>query len=329
MLKNKILYIVVFFFILLAVGSGGFYIIGGEKWSVVDSIYMTIITLSTTVGFGEVHELTETGKIWAIVVIMFGVTGFAILISQLGSYLIEFKQYRKRKMNKKIKKMKDHYILCGYGRMGAVIARELAEKNISFVIIEINEKKTSLMDDLGYKFIKQDATLDETLINANIEHAKGIVVTLSTDQENLFVTMSARNLNQTAYVLGRCAKQDTGKKLIRAGANKVVNPYITGGHKMAELLLAPYLEDTVSLASPGHNLDIVIDEFKLKNIDRYDGIMIKDSKFREEYNLVIVGLIDEDEKSILNPDPHTILNIQHKIILLGSKENIDKFSETI
>ena len=319
----------VFFFILLAVGSGGFYIIGGEKWSVVDSIYMTIITLSTTVGFGEVHELTETGKIWAIVVIMFGVTGFAILISQLGSYLIEFKQYRKRKMNKKIKKMKDHYILCGYGRMGAVIARELAEKNISFVIIEINEEKTSLMDDLGYKFIKQDATLDETLINANIEHAKGIVVTLSTDQENLFVTMSARNLNQTAYVLGRCAKQDTGKKLIRAGANKVVNPYITGGHKMAELLLAPYLEDTVSLASPGHNLDIVIDEFKLKNIDRYDGIMIKDSKFREEYNLVIVGLIDEDEKSILNPDPHTILNIQHKIILLGSKENIDKFSETI
>ena len=232
-------------------------------------------------------------------------------------------------MENKIKKMKDHYIICGYGRMGAVIAKELSEKNIPFVIIEINEKKTSLMDNLGYKFIKQDATLDETLINANIGHAKGIVVTLSTDQENLFVTMSARNLNQTAYVLGRCAKQDTGKKLIRAGANRVVNPYITGGHKMAELLLAPYLEDTVSLASSGHNLDIVIDEFKLKDIDRYDGIMIKDSKFREDYNLVVVGLIDENKKSMLNPDPHTILNIQHKIILLGSKENIDKFSETI
>ena len=141
--------------------------------------------------------------------------------------------------------------------------------------------------------------------------------------------MSARNLNQAAYVLGRCAKEDTGKKLKRAGANKVVNPYITGGHKMAELLLAPYLEDTVSLSSAGHNLDIVIDEFKLKDIDRYDGLMIKDSKFREDYNLVVVGLIDENKKSMLNPDPHTILNIQHKIILLGSKENIDKFSETI
>jgi len=329
MLKNKILYVVAFFFILLAIGSGGFYIVGGEKWSVVDSIYMTIITLSTTVGFGEVHELTETGKIWAIVVIMFGVTGFAILISQLGSYLIEFKQYRNQKMENKIKKMKDHYIICGYGRMGAVIAKELSEKNVPFVIIEINEIKTSLMDDLGYKFIKQDATLDETLINANIGHAKGIVVTLSNDQENLFVTMSARNLNQTVYVVGRCAKQDTGKKLKRAGANRVVNPYITGGHKMAELLLAPYLEDTVSLASPSHNLDIVIDEFKLEDIDRYNGIMIKEAKFREDYNLVIVGLIDENEKSMLNPDPHTILNIHHKIILLGSKENIDKFSETI
>ena len=132
MLKNKILYILAFFIILLAVGSGGFYIISGpEKWSVVDSIYMTVITLST-VGFGEVHKLTETGKIWAIVVIMFGATGFAILISQLGSYLIEFKQYRNQKMENKIKKMKDHYIICGYGRMGAVIAKELSEKKYSF-----------------------------------------------------------------------------------------------------------------------------------------------------------------------------------------------------
>ena len=318
-----------FFFILLGIGSCGFYIIGGEKWSVIDSIYMTIITLSTTVGFGEVHELTEAGKIWAIVVIMFGVTGFAILISQLGSYLIEFKQYRIRKMKKNINKMRDHYIICGYGRMGAVIAKELREKNIPFVIIEINEEKTMIMEDLGYKYIKQDATLDETLINANIEHAKGIVVTLSTDQENLFVTMSARNLNRDAYLLGRCAKLDTGKKLKRAGANKVVNPYITAGHKMAELLLAPYLEDTTSLKSPTHDLDMVIDEFKLKDIDRYDGIMIKDSKFREDYNLALVGLIDEHKKSTLNPDPHTILNVNQTIILLGSKENIDKFSDTI
>ena len=326
---NKILYVLLFFIILLTVGSGGFYLIGRpENWSIIDSIYMTVITLST-VGFGEVHNLDQAGKIWTIIVIMFGVTGFTIIISQIGSYLIEFKQYRKRKMNKKIKKMKDHYILCGYGRMGAVIARELAEKNIPFIIIEINEEKTNKMEELGYVYLQQDATLDETLINANIEHAKGIAITLSTDQENLFVTMSARNLNQTAFLLGRCAKWDTGKKLKRAGANKIVNPYITGGHKMAELLLAPYLEDTVSLASPGHNLDIVIDEFKLKDIDRYDGIMIKDSKFREDYNLVIVGLIDENGKSELNPDPHTIINIQHTIILLGSKENIDKFSETI
>ena len=329
MIKNRKTYIIIIFVTLLIFGSGGFYLIeGSDNWSIIDSIYMTVITLST-VGFGEVHELTEAGKIWAIVVIMFGVTGFAILISQLGSYLIEFKQYRKRKMENKIKKMRDHYIICGYGRMGAVIANELAEKNIPFVIIEINEEKTILMEDLGYKYIKQDATLDETLINANIEHAKGVVVTLSTDQDNLFVAMSAKNLNPTAYLLGKCAKQDTGEKMLRAGANKVVNPYTTAGHKMAELLLAPYLEDTASLKSPTHDLDMVIDEFKLKDIDRYDGIMIKDSKFREDFNLVLVGLIDEHKKSTLNPDPHTILNVNQTIILLGSKENIDKFSDTI
>ena len=329
MIKNRKTYIIIIFVTLLIFGSGGFYLIeGSDNWSIIDSIYMTVITLST-VGFGEVHELTQAGKIWAIVVIMFGVTGFAILISQLGSYLIEFKQYRKRKMENKIKKMRDHYIICGYGRMGAVIAKELAEKNIPFVIIEINEEKTMIMDDFGYKYIKQDATLDETLINANIKRAKGIVVTLSTDQENLFVTMSARNLNPDANLLSRCAQKDTGKKLKRAGANKVVNPYTTAGHKMAELLLAPYLEDTASLRSPTHDLDMVIDEFKLVDIDRYDGIMIKDSKFREDFNLVLVGLIDEHKKSTLNPDPHTILNVNQTIILLGSKENIDKFSDTI
>ena len=165
---NKILYVLLFFIILLTVGSGGFYLIGRpENWSIIDSIYMTVITLST-VGFGEVHNLDQAGKIWTIIVIMFGVTGFTIIISQIGSYLIEFKQYRKRKMNKKIKKMKDHYILCGYGRMGAVIARELAEKNIPFIIIEINEEKTNKMEELGYVYLQQDATLDETLINANI-----------------------------------------------------------------------------------------------------------------------------------------------------------------
>ncbi len=318
----------IYFFLLLSIGATGYYIIGGKEWTIIDSIYMTIITLST-VGFGEVHPLTQMAKLWSIIVIIFGVSGVAMIISKIGTDLMEFKQYRKRAMLNKIKKMKNHYILCGYGRTGAVIAKELHEKKHKFVVIDNNREKIDIIEEIGYRFIKEDATLDETLLNAGIENAKGVVITLDNDQDNLFVTMSARNLNKDAYLITRCSKHDTGKKLKRAGASKVVNPYIAGGHKMAELLLTPYVEDTVSLSTPTSTMEMVINEITLESIDRYDGIMIKDSKLREEYNLIVVGIIGKDGETILNPDPHTVLRLDQTILLIGSKENMRAFKETI
>ncbi len=289
---------------------------------------MAIITLST-VGYGEVHPLSQSAKIWSILVIIFGVNGLAMLISKIGADLMEFKQYRKRVMLNKIKKMKNHYILCGFGKTGAVIAKELKHQHQNFVVIEINREKIEKIEELGYKYLKEDATLDETLINAGIESAKGIVITLDNDQDNLFVTMSARNLNHDAYLITRCSKHDTGKKLKRAGASKVVNPYIAGGYKMAELLLTPYVEDTVSLSTPKSEMKMVIDEISLEAIDRYDGIMIKDSKLREDYNLIIVGIINEDGETILNPDPHTVLELNHTVMLIGAKEQLHRFKKNL
>lgn len=318
----------IYFILLILVGAAGYYIIGDEKWTVVDSIYMAIITLST-VGYGEVHPLSQSAKIWSILVIIFGVNGLAMLISKIGADLMEFKQYRKRVMLNKIKKMKNHYILCGFGKTGAVIAKELKHQHQNFVVIEINREKIEKIEELGYKYLKEDATLDETLINAGIESAKGIVITLDNDQDNLFVTMSARNLNHDAYLITRCSKHDTGKKLKRAGASKVVNPYIAGGYKMAELLLTPYVEDTVSLSTPKSEMKMVIDEISLEAIDRYDGIMIKDSKLREDYNLIIVGIINEDGETILNPDPHTVLELNHTVMLIGAKEQLHRFKKNL
>lgn len=318
----------IYFFLLLSIGAAGYYIIGGKEWTIIDSIYMTIITLST-VGFGEVHPLTQMAKLWSIIVIIFGVSGVAMIISKIGTDLMEFKQYRKRAMHNKIQKMRNHYILCGYGRTGAVIAKELHEKKHKFVVIDNNREKIDIIEEIGYRFLKEDATLDETLLNAGIENAKGVVITLDNDQDNLFVTMSARNLNKEAYLITRCSKHDTGKKLKRAGASKVVNPYIAGGHKMAELLLTPYVEDTVSLSTPTSTMEMVINEISLESIDRYDGIMIKDSKLREEYNLIVVGIIGHDGETILNPDPHTVLRLDQTILLIGSKESMRAFKETI
>ena len=164
MFQGKKVKYILYFGVIVAIGSGGFYIIGGDEWSIIDSIYMTIITLST-VGFGEVYPLSDLGKLWTVIVIIFGVSGFAAILYELGAELIQMNTYRSRTMRKKISRLESHYIICGYGRMGAIIASEFQKKNISFVIIDIDDSKIIDIQENGYYHIHGDATLDQTLIN--------------------------------------------------------------------------------------------------------------------------------------------------------------------
>ena len=327
MFQGKKVKYLLYFGAIVAIGSGGFYIIGGDEWSIIDSIYMTIITLST-VGFGEVYPLSDLGKLWTVIVIIFGVSGFAAIIYELGAELIQMNTYRSRTMRKKISKQKSHYIICGYGRMGAVIADELYKKGIPFVIVEINESKINKIQDIGYMHIHGDATMDDILIEAGIERCEGIVVVLENDQDNLFVTMSSRNLNKDAYIISRCALHDTGKKLKRAGANKVVNPYITGGHRMAELLISPFVEDTVSLETPNDMaVDFSLEEFAVEGLSTYNGKTIAETKLREDYGLLIVAIANVNGETELNPGSKKRLLSGQKIMIIGSQENLTRFKE--
>ncbi len=319
--KSKL--IILFFFLIIISGSSGFYLLE-DNWSIFDSVYMTVITLST-VGFGEVQPLSQDGKIWAMIVIIFGVSGFAMVVSRLNTSIIEFKEYKAKKMLEKINKLKQHYILCGFGRMGAVIAKELHEKNIPFVIVDINEEKIKIINELGYLNLHADATSDNTLKEAGIMHSKGIAITLDTDQDNLFVTMSAKNLNSKCFLLSRCSKQETGRKLKRAGADKIVNPYIAGGHRMTELLIAPYIEDAVSMNTGQSNLDFVLEEVKVDELPHLYDKKIKQTNLREKYSLIIIGIIDENGNKLINPSPEYSLSKGHKIILIGDKRKISSF----
>ena len=329
MFQGKKVKYILYFGVIVAIGSGGFYTIGGDEWSIIDSIYMTIITLST-VGFGEVYPLSDLGKLWTVIVIIFGVSGFAAIVYELGAELIQMNTYRSRTMRKKISKLKSHYIICGYGRMGAVIAGELYKKGIPFVIVEINESKINKIQDIGYMHIYGDATMDDILIEAGIEGCEGIVVVLENDQENLFVTMSSRNLNKDAYIISRCALHDTGKKLMRAGANKVVNPYITGGHRMAELLISPFVEDTVSLEITNEMaIDFSLEEFAVEGLSTCNGKTISETKLREDYGLLIVAISNVNGETELNPGSEKLLLSGQKIMIIGSQENLTRFKEDI
>ena len=178
MIGNRKIYILIYFFFLLFIGTYRFYIIGQPDWTVIDSIYMTIITL--TFGYGEVQPLGGIGKIWAILIIIFGVSGIGVLVTTLREEIMQIDQYKKRKMMKKISKLNNHFIICGFGRLGAVIARELADKNLIFIIIEQNDDKIEIIRQKGMYCIHGDVTKEETLNDDRIEHAKGADVVLAT-----------------------------------------------------------------------------------------------------------------------------------------------------
>ncbi len=174
-----------------------------------------------------------------------------------------------------------------------------------------------------------DATLEETLNEAGVQKAKGIVVVLNTDQDNLYVSMSIKTLNSEAFLVSRCSVNDTSLRLRRVGVDKIVNPYVAGGHKMSELLLTPQLEDSVSVTTPHTSIDYGIDEIKLSEIDKYDGIMIKDSQLREKYGLLIIGIIEKNGEVLVNPGSDYILNRNQIIMVIGKKENLQEFTASI
>jgi len=326
MAKIKTKFILLYFIVLISVGSFGFHFIGGEQWGFVDSIYMTIITLST-VGYGEVHTLTNLGKLWTILLIIFGVSGFAMFISQLGENLMELREIRRQRVQQILKKLRNHYIIFGYGRMGAIIADELANKRVKYVVVESDEEKIIGLQEKGYQYYRGDATTDETLEAIGVKYAKGIVVALGTDQDNLFVTMSVRTLNKDANLLSRCSNQDTEYKLKRAGADKVINPYVAGGHKMAELLIEPDIEDTVSISTPQFDIDLVVEEININDVPSLIGVSIVDSNIRKKYNLIIIGIKDRKGKFELNPNMNVKLGKDQIIMLIGAKANMKEFQK--
>ncbi len=302
-------------------GALGFMILGDESWSFLDALYMAVITLST-VGFSEVHPLTEAQRIWTILIISFGIGIVLYAFSQAAQFILNFDLLRRRRMEYKASQLRNHFIVCGFGRMGKVICSELSSQNLSFVIIDSNSDKINDIRESGLTYVQGDATMDETLKKANLKDAKGLVVVLSSDSDNLFVTMSARTMNPELFITSRCSVDSNTVKLKRAGADKVVNPYIAGGHKMADLLVEPALEDSVELMTPKENLDLAIEEIKVSTLKGFSGKSIRNAGLREEYGLLIAGVIEESGEVIISPGPDIMLDNNQILMLMGEKEKL-------
>ena len=315
-----------FFFILLLFLYGLYIYVVIEGWGLLESIYQVIITLST-VGFGEVHQMSDPAKLHTSILIFLGVGGFAYLLGSFTEALVEGRIqmfWGKKKMEKKIGSMHDHYIVCGFGRIGSVVARELLQENHDTVIIENGPELLEQMTEQRYLFVDGDATNDHVLIKAGVKRARAIITTLNTDAKNLYVTLASKQLNPTIMVIARAEKESSLQKLKYAGADKVLTPYLLGGVRMAQMILRPTVTNFLEMAMHGANLELQMEELELSAQSSLPGKNLIESELRPKFNLIIIAIKKQNGDMVYNPTADVILEAGDTLIVVGQKTDLEK-----
>jgi voltage-gated potassium channel len=321
--KKTVICVLIFFAIIVS-GTIGYMII--EGWDFTDAFYMSVITL-TTVGYSEVHELGNTGKIFTVVLILAGVGVIVYIISMLAQFVVEGRLRQvlgRHKLEKKIQGLKDHYIVCGYGRVGETICSMFSTKSLKLVVIEKDPEKTALLHEKGVLHVAGEATDEETLTAAGIEHAGSLITVLGNDRDNVYVTLSARGLNSGLFIMARSSDVGSGRKLLRAGADKVVSPYRIGARRMAQMILRPALTDFLDLAMMDKNIDIQMEEISVKASSRLIGIPLQDSGIRRDLNLIIIAVKKDSGDMLFNPSSRATIEAGDIVIVVGERNNLEK-----
>ncbi|CAI8249315.1 MAG: Voltage-gated potassium channel Kch [Polaribacter sp. SA4-10] len=322
---NKTLFLV---FTIILLGIAGYMIL--SDYSFVDALYMTVITI-TTVGFGEVQPFTPEEKIFTVFLILTSITVFGYAVSTFSEYLVSgklFEQFKHRKVEKKIKSLKGHTIVCGFGRNGKQAILKLKNYNQKFVVVEKDKEITAELDANSILNIQGDATLDETLLRAGIENAATLITALPSDADNLFVVLTANQLNSTCKIISRASNQSSYSKLKIAGASNVIMPDKLGGDHMASLVVTPDVIEfvdrlTIEGETTANLEEIAVDDLPKKYINK----TILDLDLRRETGCTVIGIRTPDRDYIINPEAETVLTIGSSLIVLGRPEQIIKLRE--
>jgi voltage-gated potassium channel len=315
--------------LLIAIGTAGYHII--ENWDWVDCLYMTIITIST-VGYREIGPLSPAGKFFTMGLILYSVIMVAYIVGYFTKFLVEseiFLFFGRKKLERQIHNLKDHTIICGFGRIGSLICHELQQSHRPFVIIENDLEIAREIEAHGYLFILGDATSDETLIRAGIRRAKALVTSVETDANNLFITLTARGLNPNLFILSRAGDESTEKKLLLAGASKVVSPYKMGALRMANILLRPAVVDFAETVFQKRGLNLRIEEFPMGPETSLIGTTLRDSRFRERFGIIVVAIKRPSEEMLFNPSPEETLHAGDTLIVLGEPKHLEQFEKVL
>ncbi len=307
-------------FLVILSGTVGYSII--EGWTLFDSLYMTVITLST-IGYQEVRPLSYTGRAFTIILVFVGVGAVAYGINNGIRVVFEGeiqKAFGRRRLEKRLKSIRDHFIVCGYGRMGRIICHELKAKDVPFVVVE--KDPPELDADEETVFVFGDATKDEVLRQAGIEKAKGLISVLSTDAQNLYVVLSARELNPSLFIVARAGEEGSGQKLLRAGADRVVSPYHIGGLRIAHTVLKPAVVDFLEFATKSGNLELQMEEVPVEEGAGIAGKTIHEAGVGRELGVIVVAIKRKDGDMKFNPVHNTRINAGDTLIAIGEIERL-------
>jgi voltage-gated potassium channel len=325
---QKLYVAMVLFFFVVVMGTVGYMFI--EGWSFIESLYMTIITL-TTIGYGEVHALHPYGRVFTIGLVIAGLGVAFYSISLLTRMLIEGELLAvlgRRKLERQIKELENHFVVCGYGRFGKIIARNLADRGLPFVVIEKDEKVFSRVEEDGFLGLPEDATQDEALLKTGIKKARCLISVVSSDTDNVFIVLSARQLNPNLYIVTRAAEEQSEKKLLRAGANKVVAPYRIGATQMAQAAVQPNVIDFIEIATQTTSLEFQIEEIAVRPTSTLVGKSLKDLGLSRKIGVIIIG-VKRLEKMFFNPSAETVINAGDILIALGHPDQLKQLEQMV
>jgi voltage-gated potassium channel len=314
--------------VLLVGGSLGFVWLQG--WNFFDALYMTVTTL-TTVGYGEIHPLDHVGRIYNMVLILAGMGVLFYIIGGLVRVVIEGEIHAalgKRKVFKHIKRLKNHYIICGFGRIGEIIARQLRDRGLSLVVIENDPALISHLEESGYYSIAGDATREEVLLEAGIERARGLIAVVSSDASNVYIVLTARSLNPKLFIVARAEESGAEQKMLRAGADKVESPYEMGGQKMAQTIMRPTVVTFMELAMK-EGVDWSMEEVAVGQSSPLLGVPLKDSGIRQKLDLILVAIKRADGEMLFNPSHETPILAGDTLIALGLRKNLEALEEMV
>lgn len=321
--SKKILFLLSGFTLILLGGTLGYMFLEGYNFT--DALYLTIITVAT-VGYGDMVPHHPGGKILTVLLVLVGVSFVMYMFSKIVEAMVEGglrEILGKRQMKKQLSKLNNHYIVCGHGRIGGVICQTLYDNGKSFVVIENKQDEIQKILDMGYVAIEGEASQDEILLQAGIKRARGLITVVSSDADNVFVTLTAKGLNPQINVLARSSGATGAEaKLKRAGADKVISPYFIGGRRMAQCILRPNVTDFIDLTMYTPDMELCLDEILITEKTPLHGQTLMQSNLRKKYDIIVIGIKRTGHDMQFNPKPESTILSGDILIVLGKNDQI-------